>query len=609
MILNFIRHQIPAWLLWVAFALLGLACIAVPMMLEAAQAIGLYNKVGYYSLLVTCLLLGYFGIGCLRGRVRQIRLLRKDGRFPWSRRLCFAGLTVLVVFAFFVQRQEAGFKTVMDEHLIAASAKRMHENRTPDMAYRYMNLQGKPTVIVSFLDKRPHAFPFLVSALHDVTGYRVANPFLANRLLLLVFLCALGYWAYQVGGLSATGFALATLVTSPLLVYNAASGGLEMMFLALILTQLLVMAAVLKDPSMARIGALCMVTILLAQTRYEGILFLLPCGLVILEAIARRGWKIPWPVWIAPLLLVPYLLRHRVFELGEDAFQMQEIAGTQDPFSMSFIPDNFSRWLVWLLRFDYDVPNSPFIGIVGTVCLIVLLVVGLRRLDRLRQNPLLRATAYSWFGCGLLLLMLLAYGWPIDGAVTRRLALPCLLPLIMAMPLVFFRLLRDPVRHRLPWAVWFVFFISVSLPTLNKGHSAGYEQAKVEFELAEEILAELDDPRAIIVAENRSFFYIHEQPTAGVEMFEKRLQQTKNFLAIKNRPPLYLFTREVWNPQTKSFDLSSRVQVDRSQVTLEQQRTSTYTEAWRVVLYEIVDIPGYEATIPAFTDLREYVEF
>lgn len=599
----------PTWLGWSAFALLGLTCAALPMMLEATKAVSLYSKYGYYTLLVTYLLFAAFSIACLRGHPVCRRVLREKSGILRRRSLGVGALMVLLVFAFFLQREEAGFKTVMDEHLIASTAKRMHENRSVDSAHRYLHLQGKPTVIFSLLDKRPHAFPFLVSVLHDLTGYRVGNPFLANRVLLLVLFSALGYWAYRAGGLPATGFTLGALATSPLLIYNAASGGLEVMFLAFIVLQLLLMAAVLRDPTNARLGALCLATVLLAQIRYEGILFLLPCGLVVLEAVARRGWRIPWPVWTAPLLLVPYLLRHRVFELGEDKFQMQEIAGTEDPFAFAFIADNLNRWIVWLFGVDHDLSNSPFIGMVGSVCLIVLLVVALKRVSQLWLDPWLRATAYSWLGCGLILCLLLSYGWPIDSAITRRLTLPCLLPLVMAMPLVIFRLQKWPVVRWSCWGLLFLFFVAVTLPTLNKGHAAGYQEGKVEFELAEQILEELDNPRAIIVAENRAFFYVHNQPTTGSEMLPERLQETKNFLSLENRPPLYFFAREVWNPAKNDYDYGSRVQLDRSQVTLEPRQIIPYNEARRVVLYEIVDIPGFEVTIPPFADLDEYVEF
>src|ERR1019366_1179143 len=82
--------------------------------------------------------------------------------------------------------------------------------------------------IDTFLDKRPYFFTFILSLVHDLTGYRMANVFFLNGALTAAFL-SLAYWfcrelTSRAGGL----LVVVLLVTMPLFGQNAACAGMEM---------------------------------------------------------------------------------------------------------------------------------------------------------------------------------------------------------------------------------------------------------------------------------------------------------------------------------------------------------------------------------------------
>ena len=76
-----------------------------------------------------------------------------------------------------------GFKILMDEILLLGTSMGMHFDKHPLYPIRGHDLQGAFQLIDGRLDKRPLFQPFLVSTLHDLTGYRPENVFVLNTAL------------------------------------------------------------------------------------------------------------------------------------------------------------------------------------------------------------------------------------------------------------------------------------------------------------------------------------------------------------------------------------------------------------------------------------------
>src|SRR5262249_14356319 len=81
-----------------------------------------------------------------------------------------------------------GFKILMDEIMLLGTSMSMHLDKTVLVPVRGNDIQGTFVILDGMMDKRPLFFPFLVSLLHDLTGYRPANAFVLNGALTFVFL-------------------------------------------------------------------------------------------------------------------------------------------------------------------------------------------------------------------------------------------------------------------------------------------------------------------------------------------------------------------------------------------------------------------------------------
>ncbi len=117
-----------------------------------------------------------------RGDLMAVRDAGFKG-FDWAS-LAVVGLGGLVL----IVHESPGFKIVMDEVMLAGTSMSMHLNRSVVVPVRGSNIQGAFAIFQGQMDKRQLFFPFLVSILHDLIGYRPENAFVLNGILAFVFL-------------------------------------------------------------------------------------------------------------------------------------------------------------------------------------------------------------------------------------------------------------------------------------------------------------------------------------------------------------------------------------------------------------------------------------
>ncbi len=74
-------------------------------------------------------------------------------------------------------------KILFDEYVLQATAYNLHFFRDNSAIVRGYEIGGVFLSIDSYVDKRPVFFPFLVSLVHDLAGFRPANAFALNAAL------------------------------------------------------------------------------------------------------------------------------------------------------------------------------------------------------------------------------------------------------------------------------------------------------------------------------------------------------------------------------------------------------------------------------------------
>lgn len=215
-----------------------------------------------------------------------------------------------------------------DETSLTGTAQNMHLHRTAMMAVAAVPGDDGLELTDWNLDKRPPLFAFLVSGVHDLTGYRVANAFAVNAGCLLLLLSWLAVVARDWIGVRAALAAPLLGLAVPLLVAAATSAGFEL--LATLLLALFVTAAIdfTAQPSPARSAWLLANALVLAQSRYESVFaMLLVLALVRWRAGPIRRGRLATVLAVAlPILLLP--LAVLLWHASDRAFYL-EAAGRE----------------------------------------------------------------------------------------------------------------------------------------------------------------------------------------------------------------------------------------------------------------------------------------
>ncbi|MDB6093297.1 MAG: hypothetical protein JWM32_859 [Verrucomicrobia bacterium] len=353
------------------------------------------------------------------------------GKLDWTTwAIIAASGTVLLV------HESFGFKIVMDELMLLGTSMSMHFDKTVLTPVRGNDIQGAFVVLDGMMDKRPLFFPFLLSLLHDLTGYRPANAFVLNGILTFVFLALVNLCGRLLAGRRGGWLGVLLFAGLPLLGQNATGGGFELLNMLMILATLLLCMRFAGKRDEVSLTALVYSTLLLGQTRYESLIYVLPVAILILWVWSQEKRVIlSWPVILAPLLLLPYPLQHRIFELRASAWQMASKPEYDAPFSFSFVPENLAHAESFFFSKPTDQPISPVLSILGWIAIPFFLLFVVKRLKTLRtETPAVVASVIFSLGfIGQFLLMMCYFWGKFDDPIIRRLSLPTQLWLVVAV--------------------------------------------------------------------------------------------------------------------------------------------------------------------------------
>ncbi len=425
--LSFLYSDRRVWL----FALVAaLAVVLGFFSISGEAAIVFVSRTGYWFVLAAFVLFGRALWLAFRDDLRALRWSRVD----WASAVVvgLGGLVLLV-------HETFGFKILMDEIMLLGTSMSMHFDKTVLTPMRGNDIQGAFVILDGMMDKRPLFFPFLLSVVHDLTGYRPENVFVLNGILTFVFLGLVNLAGRMLAGRMAGWIGVALFAGLPLLGQNATGGGFELLNLVMILATLLLGARFIAKRDEAALAAFVLSGLLLAQVRYESMLYLLPVALIVLWVwCTDRRVTLPWPIVIAPLLLVPYPLQHQIFALRSSAWELGgqgQAAVYHTPFALEYLPDNIASAIRFFFANPKDQPNSLVLSIVGWIALPFFLLFLAKRVRNLRnESPAFAANAFFTIAFTAQFALLMVYFWgKFDDIVIRRLSLPTHLWLVLAL--------------------------------------------------------------------------------------------------------------------------------------------------------------------------------
>lgn len=387
----------------------------------------LITQVGYYYLL------GLFGLWVWLGY--RVAASRREVWASWLRRPGWPGLAILTLAVFAVWSDPFKHKVLFDEYVLQGTALHMHATKEIGTVIRAYDIAGSWVPIDTFLDKRPYFFTFLVSLVHDLTGYRIANMFLVNAALTPVLL-GLVYWlGLQFAGRGAALLGVALLATMPLTGQNSTGAGMELHNLVMLALTMACAVLWLRAPDANRLSLLIVSAVLLAQSRYESAVFVVSAGVVIVAGWIAAGRIIfTWTAVLAPLLLVPRVWHNRFLDASPILWQLSENQTSR--FGFEYLPGNLTGAWAFFFNFRPSLANSWYLSLLGLVGLAGFLWVA-ARWSRTEPRPTVAPATVTMlaFGAGIVgnLVLIMFYYWSrLDDTIASRFALPMCLLLALA---------------------------------------------------------------------------------------------------------------------------------------------------------------------------------
>jgi len=437
---------------------------------------------------------------------RKLALARPGVWRQWLRRPGLPGVAIAAGTALAVWSDTFQHKILYDEFDIQGTAYEMHLTKLVSTIVRAYNISGSWVPIDPFLDKRPYFFPFLLSLIHDLTGFRVANIFALNVACAAALLGLLYWFARQLAGRGPAVLAVALMAVLPLFGQNATGAGMDLHNLMMIALVACLGVLYLRAPTDDRLSLFVLGAVLLTYSRYESNIFIAPVALVVVIGWTRAGRAIlPWPAIAAPMLLVPCAWHLRVVKATPIFFQL--LAGQTSAFSRSNVAGNFRADLAFLFNTTTQMANSWYLSVLGVAGIAWLLYLGWTW-ARARPRPELPAAPVVAlaFGAGVVVhfVILLFYWWSkFNDLMAARFALPmCLAFAVLAAVLVKGLGDRRLPALRVAWAGLALWFLVMGLPAINVGSYTNTNEGMQELAWEKGIIESQRGP--LLVISNKS---------------------------------------------------------------------------------------------------------
>jgi hypothetical protein len=342
------------------------------------------------------------------------------------------------------------YKVLYDEMVVQATAWQMHFYREVNTLLRGYHVDGVLAPLDTYLDKRPFFFAYVLSLVHDVTGYREENAFALNVALLPVSLLQVFVLARRVAKQPGALAALIALGTLSLLAHNGTGAGIELLNLVMLLLTMQLALMYLEAPDGPRLSALVLSAVLLAQTRYESSLYVGSVALVTAEGWRRAGRFILPPAAIfGPALLIPYALHNTYLSGTPLLWELSEDAAAR--FGLAHAWSNLQHAWRFFFNFSSTLTNSWWLSIAGFAAFFFCLATLWRhRRDWRQASP--TVVALIFFGLAIVgnLSLLMCYYWgQLDDPIVARLSLPFSVLLALSLAYTVDRL--NAPRRKLGW--------------------------------------------------------------------------------------------------------------------------------------------------------------
>jgi hypothetical protein len=506
------------------FIVTALMAVAVGFLPAESFRVAAYQNLSWFFMLVTVLTL-VFALYNAESSLKIVDSLREN-----CKAVVVAGLIVVV--GFLVSPPEP--RILADETNLLGVSMEMHETTRCVLPVEALFFyHGMRTRVSEKTEMRPPAFPFILSIIHNLTGYRPGNAFVLNALcawlsLMLLFLMIDrregGLWGYV---------AMLAMAAYPVFVQYFTSAGFEVFNLTLMMLTFFLLDQFLESRNLWVSVAVIASLVLLAHSRYESILAVLCVAPVLLRFLpidSTDDWREKL-VFAFPLMLLPaFWLRSITWD--PIRFQVENIG---QAFSFS----NFLPNLKGFVLFFLSGRSQKFAGPVLTMLAFVGLFLLIEKLKNKKLTREHRWLTSSIAACAILHLFarLFYSNGNLIEPYTSRLAI-IFLPLFAGLAITGLRRIecfKSPVNIAPAISILMLTLMVASWPVAAANNGVRSLTLFREFKWAQNILQENKvGEEAILICDRPNMFVPYRYSAITFETAEIMAEKLEKMLKIKS---------------------------------------------------------------------------
>jgi len=432
------------------------------------------------------------------------------------------------------------FKILGDETTLLGTSMAIYKDKTSHVPLYGMDYQ-KSTFSVC---KRPLLYPFLTSIIHSFTGYKATNAFVVNFIssictLFLFYLFLSFYFSKKLGLIS-----ILLVAGSPIFTFWSTSGGFESINLTFLMFVFLFLCQFLKIKNIIFFTLLILTLILLAQCRYESIIFFLP--LLILIPVFLRDklfYKSSWVTVFSPIFLIPVFWQRRLDSIQlfqPNDYFAAKISDMLSAFNLKNFFNNSIDNIYVLTGFDPSYGFSPVITLLAIIGIYFLI----RKIIISQENIAWDIKQILMF-CVISIILLVAihfsYFWGnFSNAASNRFALIYLPFLIFPAIYAIHKIEKILFFSKSIFPIFFIFHLIFFLPYSADQNKIKTLIAPIEYEKTLEYLkknyGENDKESMLIITENPEYYIVQGYGALSFQIANKREKEVKKRLKkILNR--------------------------------------------------------------------------
>lgn len=322
----------------------------------------MFTHLSYYIILM---LVGTFAVSTIRCLPKNVHSITPIWKNNWHG-ILLAVILVMVVFS----SVDIEFKTLSDETNLIAVSRSMLEHKTcynTTMAHEYY---GNQVPLKNILPIRPLVHPFFTQVIHIFMGYHYRNAFVLNSLVLFGLLILIYGFVRKHFGYVIGWAAMLLVLSMPVVSIFATCGGFDLLNSTFLLFVLYLVYIFLKESSETTFTLLFTSMIVLANIRYESIIYVVIILALLTKNIKRSVFKATspslcsFPLFMLPLLWQYMLNKENWAELGNGSL-----------FSLHNVLEHGKTLLVHLPNHQYTLPYAGYLILLSIIIYLSILLV------------------------------------------------------------------------------------------------------------------------------------------------------------------------------------------------------------------------------------------